>query len=171
MSLRRMMMSKVQKKKLFLYNEGDECLSVTGGWSNSIGLNQGASVFDKTPAYMEIACDKFETITISTNKEIDSSEYSTFNALIYAKNLNAGLPTNFAFGINKSDLSGKFMAHRAQYPNSDIIRSSVSDYITVSFDISEDTPYFNRKSSVYSIILSSDVALPTSNKIYKIWLE
>lgn len=70
-------------KRLYLYNEGDECTSVTGGWISSYTMDNYTIVSaTKGSTYLETSTDgtSNKKQLLGTNNIIDITPYATINA-------------------------------------------------------------------------------------------
>lgn len=132
----------------YLYNEGDECEAITGGWSK--GLTGGAT-FTKYPTYMELTRNygQGETL-ISNNTPIDFSGYTTINISISVTNKTSVYSSN-------SRSSG--------FTNVGVFYTDETQHT-----ISLPTSAFGANGYI-SFSATHDSLTTSSWKIYKIWLE
>lgn len=175
MTLRRRLMNrgKVNENanRLYLYNYGDECAAITGGWTADNGFTQGDSVFVKSENNMSLKCSFINaSLTASTVNEIDTSGYTRLCALISTENSDNQVMNSF-FGIAKPNFDMRFWLHKENFPDMDIPQAS--GITEISLDISADELWFSKNRAVCGIFMYAAYKLssPVSQHIYQIWLE
>ena len=147
--------------RFYLYNEGDECEDVTGGWTIDGYVYTGQAY---TPAAGAKNSDNFylkksagtSTRLFGTTNKINLSYYSTLHAVFY---YNDTEKTDPWVGVL---LDGKDLVGSNRYPNA-CLGNGVDDDITASADISE--------LSGYHYIVAASTTTDGGGYVYKIWLE
>ena len=119
-----MMAGKAEPRRLYLYNRGDECSAVTGGWRN-FGYNKGTDYYatkntDNLAMGRSGTTNQSFAVTFSTTNAIDLSQYtrmvmefetykgvstSNGNAWVY-------LPTTIANATSQSNAFGSDYSSR-----------------------------------------------------------
>lgn len=99
----------VDATQTYLYKNGDECSSITGGWALSTGgskthgesltKNSGSMVFSST----YVRGSHFAYGYLRTNKKIDLSEYSSIYVELSGVSSGADKDSNLALTISESD--------------------------------------------------------------------
>ena len=149
---------------LYLYNEGDECVDVTGGWGESYNSGDGIKDFNKYDKFMNIAVSNQNTkLNISTLKSIDVTNYSKLKIrreIVYSGSL------GYRFGLtSKRDTSLEGNDNIAIYTSWDESINNGKEIID-TLDVSTI-----KQNCFVNVCVQSGVNSNVNCKIYKIWLE
>ena len=69
--------------KIYLYNKGDECTDITGGWvGKNVGTYYGIGTFTKNPNSATASIVKMQSIFACTNNKISLTDANTIHANI-----------------------------------------------------------------------------------------
>lgn len=69
--------------KIYLYNKGDECTDITGGWvGKNVGTYYGIGTFTKNPNSATASIVKMQSIWACTNNKISLTDANTIHANI-----------------------------------------------------------------------------------------
>lgn len=79
---------------VYLYNKGDKCTSVTGGYGEKV-YSGGALTWNTDSVYLGYSGSTARTTTIYTNNKIDISNFSKLNVKVRDATIN----TAFVFGV------------------------------------------------------------------------
>jgi len=144
--------------RTYLYNQGDECTSLTGGWIRKYNYD-GTGTLTKNATNMQLTCYRrasygYGLISICTNNKIDLTNYSSLNIEF----------------INESETYRRVELGTTNTKNDshDYVAKSSDITSPWSWDISEIT------SEYYPYVLysySEDVTSTFTLTINKIWLE
>lgn len=162
-------------EKLWLYNLGDECTDITGGWKDG-GYTRGSGYqFTKYDNYLYLYSNATANCTrsVSTVKPIDISGYSTINFIV--DSTANTLSRNNAIRVCQKFLWGDSPAYSFRKWVTVELRElgSVSQY-SISFNADEVINELGT-SQIYPVILcdtwNSANIKDGYIKLYKCWLE
>lgn len=143
-------------KNIYLYNEGDECTDVTGGWD--IKYNISSSCFQRNSDNLSYTATADSWSYCTSNNLIDLSKYTKIKMLADI-NISYSSPWNYAgFRLYSSKNYG---TKYGEAYRRDV--GSVSDYI-LEMDISSI-------SSAYVYLYANSLPNGVSIKVKKVWLE
>ena len=151
------------KYKLFLYNLGDECTSVTGGWTS------GSKVID----------NYHKTYKFYNSADIDFTPYSTIHFDISASSA-TGLHAGYGYPGTANYYDGTFIKITNPVPTKrneyilDVTSLGITSmYVGVIFDTSYTvTPTFKKDSDHLTITCKNAKDDTTKSfYIYRIWVE
>ena len=143
-------------KNIYLYNDGDECTDVTGGWD--IKYNISSSCFQRNSDNLSYTATTDSWSYCTSNNLIDLSKYSKLKMLADI-NISFGNQWNYAgFRLYSSKDWG---TEYGEAYKRDV--GSVSDYI-LEMDISSI-------SSAYVYLYANSLSNGVSIKVKKVWLE
>jgi hypothetical protein len=166
----------VSQLELFLYNEGDTCEDVTGGWSDSgkrsssnsvLSYSSSGLTFNTTNMLVKIASSTSSTAkwqgSVHMGKDVDFTKYSTLHFLYDCTRYDDGSSGSCWGSFTVSPRSCTY------YEDSALAIAAVSQNVT-SYETTIDVSNINTTSDVYI-----GVGCQKGDDIYvwikKIWLE
>lgn len=149
--------------ELYLYNEGDECTSVTGGWSKGLGkppswtwdVNEGT--ITKETSDIKIQGGSNSWTDIATNVKVDIHQYSKLK-IIYDINMNNNSGNRFFGGYGSTRRANEMI-----YNNT----------IKYGIDVNNECNITGLSENEYYICFALYIGGGSTSyvKIKKIWLE
>lgn len=177
MQRRRDMMKARVVNRVYLYNEGNEYSSITGGWDAGVGFVSQKTRYatDKTNNCLEIETVAVSSSSgaqsISTHNAIDLTSYSTLYIVAESYrptstgtvNFWVYLPSTLATASNQTNAYGSDYASKRQRLSTNLTGTRV----TVSVNVTSYT------SAYLSLNLNtwSNAAAGCYGKVYSVWLE
>ena len=143
-------------KTPYLYNEGDECTDVTGGWD--IKYNVSSSRFQRNSDNLSYTATADSWSYCTSNNLMDLSKYSKLKMLA---DINISFSNMWNYAGFRLYSSKDYGTKYGEAYRSDV--GSVSDYV-LEMDISSI-------SSAYVYLYANSLQNEVSIKIKKVWLE
>lgn len=167
------------KKRLYLYNNGDECMAQTGGWDIFNGLLYGNVSFQRlTDSFLIQSWTKkstFSYIGVKTNNIIDFGEYDKIKVLIKLPTFqNSGGGLSAKFGISSasyneiSNVGGKIL-YAPNWINDYV--ANMDKRLTEKTEITIDISDNNVENYFTFFVHSGGIDDPVTMYIYEVWLE
>ena len=78
----------VWEKRLYLYNLGDECISVSGGWSfvKRVNTSYSPGSFTKGSNYLQLSVNGFQHVSVITKSMVSFKGYTKLNYVVTSAN-------------------------------------------------------------------------------------
>lgn len=167
MSFRRRMMNVPPKAKRYIYNSGDECVSLTGGWVQK-GENSNAGIFRKNADSIEIYTAINGSYTsMRTENTIDLTEFSKLFVDVYAfmrqNHSNAVLNVLSAVDDSKVTFNLKDFAESQAYP--------ITVDGVVEINLTEITADLKQQAYIGFTVFQAFAYQSAQLKLRKAWLE
>lgn len=139
---------------MYLYNKGDKCSAITGGWTG-VGGGGITISFDSTKMNIDVTNTSGRDGGICTNSPVNLTNYSTLKAIVTNYTASSDYSAHALYlGINSSSQVGKSVPSFSK-------STKISKNGTLSLDIS--TVSGNQYIAIYSDVAQCDIT--------EIWLE
>ena len=143
------------KAKIYLYKEGNECVSLTGGWK--LGRSNGSPTRNKNENNLEIKTSTtgHDGVFVTTNA-INISKFSKMNSVLDCKNYRGRI-------IITDDSTGNNNSNSVMWQNDSASDNFTNKEVSVDFNIDN-----NRYFSIMSYAQQNSEQI---TRVRKIWLE
>lgn len=167
------------KKRLYLYNNGDECVEQTGGWDIFDGLVYGNVDFQKQTDSLLIQSwtkkSTFSYLGVKTNNIIDFGEYDKIKVLIKLPIFqDSGGGLSAKFGISNASYNeianvGGRILYAPNWINGYV--ANMDKRLTKKTEVTIDISDNKRKNYFTFFVHSGGIDDPVTMYIYEVWLE